>query len=100
MSEHPATWAELEEYVHQSLCDKENLISEQFPLETRLLQRVEKFCGLEFTLYGPRQIRLGAVWAADVNTLYFYDARGRRYETLKLEQRPEGEPSSITSHVA
>ncbi len=95
MSELPATWAELEQYVHHSLCQKENLIPEQFPLESRILQRQDKFCGLEFTLYGPRQIRLGAVWAADVNTLYFYDARGRRYETLKLKKRPEGKLESV-----
>ncbi|MBL4883990.1 MAG: hypothetical protein JKY95_05580 [Planctomycetaceae bacterium] len=100
MSDHPETWAELEQYVHQVLCQKENLIPEQFPLETRTLQRVEKFCGLEFTLYGPRQIRLGAVWAADVNTLYLYDARGRRYETVKLKRRPVAEPTATSSHVA
>ncbi len=95
MSQLPATWVELEQYVHQALCQKENLIPEQFPLESRTLQRQDQFCGLEFTLYGPRQIRLGAVWAADINTIYFYDARGRRYKTLKLKRRPEGKLENV-----
>ena len=95
MSDHPATWAELEQFVHHSLCQKENLIPEQFPLESRPLQKQENFCGLEFTLYGPRQIRLGAVWAADVNTIYFYDARGRRYDTLKLKKRPQEKRENV-----
>jgi len=100
MSEHPGTWFELEQFVHQTLCQKENLIPEQFPIETRSLQRVEAFCGLEFTLYGPRQIRLGAVWAADANTLYFYDARGSRYETVRLMHRPQCDPASRADNVA
>ncbi len=95
MSESPATWAELEQYVHHSLCQKENLIPEQFPLESSILRRRDKFCGLEFTLHGPRQIRLGAVWAAEINTLYFFDARGRRYETQKLKHRPEGKLEGV-----
>lgn len=100
MSDHPGTLAELEQFVHQSLCQKENLIPEQFPLETRSLQRVDQFCGLEFTLYGPRQIRLGAVWAADINTLYLYDARGSRYETVKFLKRLVTEPLPQASSVA
>ncbi len=88
----PKTWTDLIEYIHHSLCNKENLIPEQFPLETSPLHRREQFCGMEFTLFGPRQIRLNAIWAADVNIIYFYDARGTRYEVVKLTDSVTGVP--------
>jgi hypothetical protein len=31
-------------------------------------------------------VRLGAIWAADRNILYFYDARGERYLKLELKE--------------
>jgi hypothetical protein len=42
---------------------------------------------MQFSLRGPRSVRLGAIWAADQNMLYFYDARGQRYLKLRLKQR-------------
>ena len=34
-----------------------------------------------------RDVRLGAIWAADHNLVYFYDARGERYLKIKLARR-------------
>lgn len=33
-------------------------------------------CGLQFSLQGPRAVRLGAIWAAEKNEVNLYDARG------------------------
>jgi hypothetical protein len=40
------------------------------------LIRGGEFCGLHFSLRGPRNVRLDAIWAADQNVVYLYDARG------------------------
>ncbi len=75
---------ELRAFVHQTLCEKENLVPEQFRMIERQLTRSGKGCGLQFTIHGPRQVRLSAVWASDRNTLYFYDATGTRYLKVQL----------------
>jgi hypothetical protein len=41
-------------------------------------------CGLQFCLRGPRNVRLAAIWVAERNVVYLYDARGTRYAKLKL----------------
>ena len=51
------------------------------------LIRSGELCGLHFSLRGPRNVRLGAIWAADWNVLYLYDARGARYRKLRLTSR-------------
>jgi hypothetical protein len=83
---------DLRVFVHQTLCGKEGLLSEQFPLSEMALTRRNRFCGLQFSLQGPREVRLGAIWAADHNVVYFYDARGERYLKIKLARRLSMEP--------
>src|SRR5579871_3852508 len=81
--------SDLRVFVHETLCDKEKLLADQFSLTEIPLRSAGRECGREFTLFGPRNIRLGAVWAADHNTVYFYDARGERFLKLRLPQRLE-----------
>lgn len=84
---------DLREFIHSQLCQKENLVPEQFRMrETGLVVRGRN-CGLQFSLRGPRSIRLGAIWAADQNMLYFYDTRGQRYMKVRLKQRIFAEPA-------
>jgi hypothetical protein len=78
---------ELREFVRETLCAKENLVSEQFPMNEIVLRRGEQSCGLQFLLFGPRSIRLGAIWAADHNVIYFYAANGERYLKVPLKHR-------------
>lgn len=79
---------DLRKFVHKTLCEKENLLPEQFSITEMLLSRHGRDCGLQFSLQGPRNVRLGAIWAADQNVLFFYDARGQRYLKIRLPQRP------------
>ena len=81
------TLAELRGFIHQTLCDKEGLLADQFPLTEMALLRRHRFCGLQFSLQGPREVRLGAIWASDHNVVYFYDTRGERYLKVKLNRR-------------
>lgn len=78
---------ELREFIHRTLCDKEGLLAEQFPLTEMALTRRQRPCGLQFLLQGPREVRLGAIWASDHNVVYFYDTRGERYLKVKLSRR-------------
>lgn len=83
------THQSLQSHVHQTLCRRENLLAEQFQLQVIPLMQHETACGLQFLLRGPRSVRLGAVWAAEPNALYFYDARGERFLKQHLKSRLE-----------
>ena len=91
---------ELRHYVHDTLCRHENLVAEQFALQTIALTRMGTRCGLQFLLRGPRSVRLGAVWTADQNLVYFYNARGERFLKHPLQQPVAFEQGSITSTAA
>jgi hypothetical protein len=80
---------ELRTFVHKTLCGRENILEDQFGLTETALIRNGGDCGLHFCLQGPRSVRLEAIWVADRNTLYFYDARGMRFLKIQLLERLE-----------
>ncbi len=88
------TLDDLRTFVHRSLCAKENLLPEQFHVTEMQLVRRGRVCGLQFSLHGPRSVRLGAVWASDHNVLYLYDAGGVRYARIELPRRLELEKAA------
>ncbi len=79
------TLDELRRFIHRTLCQKENLLDDQYRTSEFRLICGERICGLEFCLRGPRSVRLAAVWVADQNVIYLYDARGQRYSKLRLK---------------
>jgi len=81
------TLDDLRQFIQQTLCEKENLLADQFTMTEVRLTRQNEPCGLQFSLRGPRNVRLGAIWAADRNVVYLYDARGTRYAKLRLTDR-------------
>jgi len=90
------TLDELREFVHATLCEKENLLAAQFRLREAALMMRGRPCGMEFTVKGPRSIRLGAIWASDQNIVNFYDTQGERYLKVKLA-RPIALPQLAAS---
>lgn len=82
-----STIEDLRKFVHATLCAKENLVSDQFSMIERELTKGGRPCGIQYTIHGPRQVRLSAVWAADRNLLYFYDTSGVRYLKVPLRNR-------------
>jgi hypothetical protein len=78
---------ELREYVHSTLCRRENLLAEQSPLGELPLMRGGQSCGIQFVVQGPRAVRLSAIWASDINVIYFYDTKGERYMKIPLRYR-------------
>ena len=83
------SFEELRIFVHKTLCERENILEDQFGLTETALIRRGRDCGLHFCLQGPRSVRLEAIWVADRNTLYFYDARGIRFLKIQLVARLE-----------
>ena len=83
------TLEDLRGFVHARLCQTENLLEEQFRTLQRPLYAKGELCAVEFTLHGLRSVRLGAIWAADQNVVYLYNARGERSEKIILQQRPD-----------
>ena len=81
------TLDDLRAYIHTRLCEKENLLADQFSLAETQLHRRSRACGMQFSLQGPRNVRLGAIWTTDHNTIYLYDAQGNRYEKVRLKHR-------------
>jgi hypothetical protein len=81
------TLDDLRAFVHKTLCDRENILQNQFGLTETVLIRGGRDCGLHFWVQGPRSVRLEAIWVTDRNTVYFYDARGSRYLKIQLVER-------------
>ena len=83
-------------WIHETLCQRENLLQDQFTTTETPLIKKGKLCGLQYTLYGPRNVRLEAIWATDHNIIYFYNAQGERYHKLQLANRVELEDLSFS----
>ncbi len=99
------TLNDLRAYVHRTLCEKENLLADQFTMMESRLTRGSGDCGLQFTLHGPRSVRLSAIWESDRNSIHLYDASGMRYATVRLPRRvkpadPEAEARCAENSAA
>lgn len=83
---------DLRSYVHQTICDQNELEPGVFPVTERFLVRGRKPCGIFFCLHGPRSVKLTAIWETDRNTILFYSSSGERVLKAQLEQAPVLEP--------
>jgi hypothetical protein len=78
------TPASVSQFVHQVLCEAENLERDHFPLAWRTLANASGPCGMLFCLHGPRQMQLTAVWEIERNVIWFYNSRGERFRKTLL----------------
>ena len=79
----------LRTFVNQKLCETDQLEPSQFPMTERILLRGGRPCGMVFSILGPREVVLSAIWETDRNTLLFYDSRGERFLKIQLTAPPE-----------
>ena len=79
---------DLRTYVHQTLCDQNELQQGAFQITERILVRGERPCGIFFCLHGPRSVKLTAIWETDRNTILFYSSSGERTLKATLIQAP------------
>jgi hypothetical protein len=75
-------------YVTETLCEKDRLEANLFPLCEKVLVRDGAPCGMHFCLYGPRSLYLAAIWETDSNTILFYGSRGERFHKTQLIAPP------------
>lgn len=78
----------LQQFVHHTICQQEQLETHAFPLTARPLARAGKFCGMFFCLHGPRSVKITAIWDFAKNTIFFYNSTGERILTRKLFRTP------------
>lgn len=76
---------DLRNFVHLSLCQKENLLENHFPMTELELKQGNVCCGVQFTLHGPRSVKLSAVWDCIQNEVLLYDAVGKRFGKIRLQ---------------
>ena len=82
------TFAVVREFVRGELCQYNQLVKDAFQMSERLLTRQGKPCGFYFCIYGPRSVRLTAVWDLNKGSIHFYDSLGRRSESRSVPQVP------------
>jgi len=78
------TLDDLRRFIHQTLCAKENLLANEFAISEVRLTQGGQCCGIQFSVRGPRSVRLAAIWAIDRNAIYLYDTKGQRYAKINL----------------
>ena len=79
---------DLRSYVHQTICDQNELERTAFQVTERILVRAKQPCGIFFCLHGPRSVKLTAIWETDRNTILFYNSTGERVGKTQLVQAP------------
>ena len=87
------TVQDLRNYIYENICEHNELEPGIFQMTERLLTRGGKQCGVFFCLYGPRSVRLTAIWETDGNSVLFYDSAGERTSIMRLTQAPKLAPS-------
>ena len=76
--------ATVREFVRGELCQHNQLEKDAFHMSERLLTRKGQPCGFYFCIYGPRSVRLTAVWDLNRGSVVFYDSLGRRAAVLPV----------------
>ena len=79
---------DLRSFVHQTICDNNELEINAFTMTERILVRGGKPCGLYFCLHGPRAVKFTAIWETDRNSILFYSATGERVHRTQLNHAP------------
>jgi hypothetical protein len=80
---------QLRNFVHETLCRRNELEMGAFHLTERILVRNQHPCGVMFCLHGPRSVKLTAIWEIERNTVLFYGSDGQRQERTQLMAAPE-----------
>lgn len=79
--------------IQLTLCEKDQLDPAAHRMTEALLRKRDAPCGVLFCVFGPRNVRLTAVWDFASERVLFYDSAGQRFrawsvETTAGKQRP------------
>jgi hypothetical protein len=86
---------DLRTYIHQTICQQNELEVGAFPVTERILVRGPRPCGIFFCLHGPRSVKFTAIWETDRNTVLFYNSCGERVCKTQLIQAPILAPALV-----
>ena len=86
---------DLRSYVHETICEQNELQVGAFQITERILVRGKRACGIFFCLHGPRSVKFTAIWETDRNTILFYSSSGERVGKTQLVQAPVLAPVPI-----
>jgi len=86
---------DLRSYVHETLCEQNELQPGAFDVTERILLRGERPCGMFFCLHGPRSVKLTAIWETERNTILFYGSSGERTHKTQPLQAPKLAPALV-----
>ena len=89
-------FAEICQYVTETLSNFELLKPSSSQLTSRLLTRNGQACGVYFCLHGPRRVRLTAIWETDANNILFYGSCGSRLQKTNLLEAPKLDLQAIS----
>jgi hypothetical protein len=79
---------DLRAFVHETICQINELEVNAFKMTERILTRGGRPCGLYFCLHGPRAVKFTAIWETDRNSVLFYSPTGERMQRAQLIQAP------------
>ncbi len=85
---------DLRAFVHETICENNELEVNAFSMTERILVRGGRPCGLYFCLHGPRAVKFTAIWETDRNSVLYYSATGERVMRTQLSQAPSLVPVS------
>lgn len=80
---------DLRQFARQTLCDHDQLDTDQTPFYEALLTRSGRPCGLYFEVHGPRLVRSCAIWAGEEHRILFYNSMGDRFAEFRLSEAPD-----------
>ncbi|MFO0936768.1 MAG: hypothetical protein U0798_09675 [Gemmataceae bacterium] len=78
----------LSSFVRKALCDRDLLDPEQTPFFRTPVIRNGRPWGYLFHVEGPRLLKSSALWAAEAETVVFYDTNGQKVQEVQLTDAP------------
>jgi hypothetical protein len=83
------SYAELERFIHRTLCEHERFDPDHTVLKKSVLRRGGQVAGLMLRVEGNRLHRSHAVWAEGEHRVLFYNSAGQRFGEVKLAESPD-----------
>ncbi len=81
-----STVEELQDYVYETLCVDNDLLTDAFPKSKSAIRYSNgEICGVLFCVHGPRTVDFTAIWERRENRILFYGSSGERYRQIFLE---------------
>lgn len=77
--------SELRNFVFRTMAKDHDLLLGAFPTSETVLRSANgSDCGVLFSLFGPRTVRITAIWEKKSNRVLFYGPNGSRYAQVNL----------------